>query len=264
MPRRSSSQLSSADSHGFLREVRLERDRIDDFSRYPFSIPAVRALETLALDPAVTFLVGENGSGKSTLIEAISIRAGFNAEGGSKNFHFSERATESELHAYLALVRGTRRERTGFFMRAETMFNLASEIERSNLAAYGWDDLHVKSHGEAFLWLVANRFHRQGLFLLDEPESALSPQRQLSFLRLVHDRVADGGQFIIATHSPLIMAYPGATIYVLDREGIRRVPYEETEHYIVTKTFLEDPALTFRFLFGSGGADGEDDSESEE
>lgn len=235
--------------YGFLREMVLKREGVEDFARYPFSIPAVRTLSTVKLDPCVTFFIGENGSGKSTLIEALAIQAGFNAEGGSKNFNYALRPTESTLWQHLRLVRSTRRERSGFFLRAETFFNVSTEIERLGLSGYGWDNLHRKSHGEAFLWLIGERFHKQGLYILDEPEAALSPQKQLVLLRHIHDLAAGGAQFIIATHSPILMAYPGARIYSLDTSGVHPIAYEETEHYTVTRTFLEDPALTFRYLF---------------
>lgn len=223
---------------GFLREIQLLRDGVRDFDAYPFSIPAVRHLDTLAFDPRVTLFVGENGSGKSTLMEAIAIRAGLNPEGGSRSFHFAVRPSESPLHEHLRLVRGVRRERSAFFLRAETMFNVAKEVEDQHLAEYGWEDMYARSHGEALLWIVQNRFHPGGLFLLDEPESALSPQRQLGLLRLLHDLVRGGSQIVMATHSPILMAYPSATIYACEPEGIVEVAYEDTPHYLVTRAFL--------------------------
>lgn len=230
-----------SERQGFLRGVRLRRDQVADFTVYPFDIPAVRDLHTLDLDPRVTFLVGENGCGKSTLVEALAIVAGFNAEGGSRNFSFAVRPSESPLHRFLQPIRGSRREKTGFFLRAETMFNVATEVERSALAKYGWDDLHAKSHGEGFFWVMTERFGANGLYLLDEPESALSPQRQLAMLRHMHDLVGRGSQFIIATHSPILMAYPAARILLLDETGMRQVGYKETWHYQLTKAFLDHP-----------------------
>ncbi len=194
-------------------------------------------------------LIGENGSGKSTLIEAIAIAAGLNPEGGSKNFDYSLRPSESSLHNALRLVRNPTRERSAFFLRAETMFNVSTEIETRGLFAYGWEDLHSRSHGEAFLWVVQNRFHEKGLYVLDEPESALSPQRQLSLLRLIHDLASAGAQFVLATHSPILMAYPDATLYHLTDQGIGAVDYRETEHYVITKSFLESPDRFLRELF---------------
>lgn len=235
------------DRHGFIREIELLRDRAEDLSAYPYSIPAIGALTSLELDAGVTVFVGENGSGKSTLIEAVAIAAGLNPEGGTKNLRFRQRPSESSLHEALRLVRGVRRERTAFFLRAETMFNVATEV--AGLADYGWQDLHDRSHGEAFLWVVQNRFHAEGLYIMDEPESALSPQRQLSLLRLLHDLVEAGSQVIMATHSPILMAYPGATLYNLDEEGIRPIAYEDTEHFTVTRAFLEHPRRMLGVLF---------------
>ncbi|HWB80532.1 MAG TPA: AAA family ATPase, partial [Nannocystaceae bacterium] len=199
------------------------------------------------LDPAVTFFVGENGSGKSTLIEAIAIRAGFNAEGGTKNFRAKHRPSESSLQDYVRLARGMRREKTGFFLRAETMFNVSTEAEEYR--DYGWAELHGMSHGEAFLWVATNRFREGGLLILDEPESALSPQRQLALLVRMRQLVEGGSQLIVSTHSPILLAYPDATIYLLDRTGIACTRYEDTEHYAVTRTFLQDPTGRIQQLF---------------
>ena len=247
----------------FLLSVSLLRERVSSFDRYPYSIPGVRALRTLKLDPKVTFLVGDNGSGKSTLIEAIAVAAGFNAEGGTKNFRFSTRRSESELHTALRLARGASRERDGFFLRAESLFNLATNIEDLDkepasgppvIASYGGVSLHEQSHGESFLAVALNRFSGYGLYILDEPEAALSPSRQLAFLRIIDELVGrKGSQFIIATHSPILMAYPHATIYLLTGEGLTRVPYEKTEHYQVTRGFLENRADYLRRLFAEDG-----------
>jgi predicted ATPase len=238
-----------------LRHLELLREKVPDWTAYPFSIPAVRGLERLEFHPAVTFLVGENGSGKSTLIEAIAIKAGFNPEGGNKNFKVSNRPSESALHQYLRLARGARREKGGFFLRAETMFNVFTEAEEHG---YDWDAMHQKSHGEAFLWVALKRFPKSGLFVLDEPESALSPQRQLAFLARMHQLVRTGSQFVISTHSPILMAYPEARIFLLDGDGIHAVRYEDTQHYAVTKAFLADPGRMIREIFRE--VDGEDDS----
>lgn len=224
----------------FLRSVTLLRENVPDLRKYPFSIPAVRGLETLELHPQVTFFVGENGSGKSTLVEGIAVAAGFNAEGGSRNFNFATRRSESELHKYLRLSRGTRRPKTGYFLRAESFFNVATEIENNldALASHGGIRHHEVSHGEAFLALVQNRFWANGLYLLDEPEAALSPQRQLALLRSIHELVRSSCQFVISTHSPLLLAYPNARIYHLSEQGLTEVAYEQTEHYALTRDFL--------------------------
>jgi len=232
---------------GFIREVRLDRAKVTDPARHPYDIPAVAALDVLPLAPGLTVLVGENGAGKSTLIEAIAIAARFNAEGGSRNFRFAQRPSESELHRSLVLVRGPRRERTGFFLRAESLFNLATAAEGLGPDS-GWEVLHEKSHGEAFLWLLQNRFGPGGLYILDEPESALSPQRQLAALQIIHTLIGQGSQFIMATHSPILMAYPGAVLYHLGPDGIARITYEDTEHYQITRTFLQNPERYFKHL----------------
>lgn len=234
-------------ARGFLLYLELLRDKISDWNAYPYSIPAVAQLDRLEFNPYVTFLVGENGSGKSTLIEAIAIRAGFNPEGGTKNFATRNRPSESPLYENVRLARGAKREHGGFFLRAETMFNVSTEAEAYR--AYGWDDLHAKSHGEAFLWVINNRFRDGGLFILDEPEAALSPTRQLALLARMHQLVNAGSQLIISTHSPILLAYPGATIFLLDRDGIASVRYQDTEHYAVTKAFLQDPNTMLQRLF---------------
>jgi predicted ATPase len=247
--------VSSPDAR-FIRSVSLSPERIPDPSAYPFSIPAVRALAAgaLELDPGVTFLVGENGSGKSTLIEAIAVAAGFNPEGGTTGMRFSTQDSHSSLHEALRLVRGGRRPRSGFFLRAESFFNVASLVDRLAeeeprfLEIYGGVSLHERSHGESFLALVNNRFGRDGLYLLDEPEAALSVTGNLALLRRMGELVADGSQFIVATHSPILMGLPAATIYQLGEVGFERLPYEETEHYQLTRSFLESPERFLRHL----------------
>lgn len=231
----------------FLRHIELRRDKPLDFGAYPLCIPAIARLERLNFHPSVTFFVGENGSGKSTLVEAIAIRAGFNPEGGTKNFRTALRPSESALQNHVRLARGARRESSGFFLRAETMFNVSTEAEQ--YASYGWADLHEMSHGEAFLWVAVNKFRASGLFILDEPEAALSPQRQLALLVRLHQLVRGGSQFIISTHSPILLAYPNATIFLLDGDGIHPTRYEDTEHYAVTRAFLQDPEARLRQLF---------------
>jgi predicted ATPase len=241
--------MRALDATHYLLAVSLLRERIPSFDEYPYSLAAVRHLNTLTFHPKVTFIVGENGSGKSTLLEALAVAWGFNPEGGSKHFNFANRPSHSELHGRLRLQRGTRRPRDGYFLRAESYFNVATEIERLDAApgpgerlipAYGGASLHEQSHGESFMALVLNRFFGNGLYILDEPEAALSPTRQLALLVRIHDLVADGSQFLIATHSPLLMAYPHAKIIVLEQDGIHEVAYEDTEHYQVTRRFLLD------------------------
>jgi len=230
--------------------VKLRRDKIASFDQYPFSLPAVRHLESLQLHPAVTFFVGENGSGKSTLLEAIAVAWGFNPEGGTKNFRFQTRGSHSVLHEYLRLVKGVQRARDGFFLRAESLFNLASEIEHLDdepapsppiIDSYGGRSLHEQSHGESFFAVMMNRFGGRGFYVLDEPEAALSPSRQLAMICRMHQLVRAPSQFVIATHSPILMAYPNAWIYQIGPEGVQRVSLEDTEHYVVAKRILNDP-----------------------
>jgi predicted ATPase len=223
----------------FIRSVAVRRNEILDPDTNPFSIPSLRALHELELDPHVTLLAGENGSGKSTLIEAIAIEAGFNAEGGSRHMTVSTRASHSELHEYVRLVHGTRSPRTGYFLRSESFFNVATSIEDNweALEAHGGVSLHEQSHGESFISLVMNRFGPDGLYFLDEPEAALSIQGNLALMRRMHDLVANGSQFIVSTHSPILLGYPNARIYVLSDSGITETAYEDTEQYALTRSF---------------------------
>jgi predicted ATPase len=241
---------SSIDSRGFIISASLLRDKIASFDTYPFNLPAVRPLETLRIHRSVTFIVGENGSGKSTLLEGIAVALGFNAEGGSRNFNFATRTSHSELGRYLRIARSHRRPRTNYFLRAESFYNVATEIERLDMnEAYGGASLHEQSHGESFLALVMNRFGPEGLYLLDEPEAALSPARQLTLLARIHQLVQQGSQFIIATHSPILMAYPDSQILSLGESGLSPVRYEDTEHYLLTRQFLNNPQGIMRQLF---------------
>jgi predicted ATPase len=246
----------------YLLHLEVLRDRIADAERYPFNLPAVRALSVLPFHPQVTFLVGENGAGKSTLLEAIAVASGLNAEGGSVNFTFATRASHSPLGECIRLAKALARPRDSYFLRAETFYNVATEIERLDqgpegegglpiIDAYGGTSLHEQSHGESFFALFKNRFRDNGLYLLDEPEAALSPTRQVEFLVLMHDSIRRGCQFVIATHSPIIMAYPDARIHLLDRQGIRDVAYTDTEHYQVTRRFLSNPKRALETLLGA-------------
>ena len=234
---------------GFIRHLRLQRHKVPDFTRYPFAIPAIAAIDELPLDPRITIFVGENGSGKSTLIEGIALAGRFGPEGGTRNIHVATQSSESDLHKYLMLVRGARREKAGFFLRAESLFNVATQVDALDLREYGWESLHAKSHGEGFLWLLENRFRPNGLYILDEPEAALSPQRQLSALAIIHRLIRAGCQFVLATHSPILMAYPDALIYRLDAQGIAPTRFEDTEHYTVMRSFLLQPQSFLKHLF---------------
>ena len=237
---------------------RLEGDFTGE-DEYLSRIPAISGLSLLELRQPVTFLVGENGSGKSTLLEAAALALGFNPEGGSRNFSFSTRNTHSGLYNYLRLHRGPYRPKDGFFLRAESFYNTATEVERladsglsspsDFLQGYGGRSLHHQSHGESFLSLVHSRFRGQGIYLLDEPEAALSPARQLTLLAEIHRLVEDGSQLLIATHSPILMAYPKGEILLLGDGPIHPVDYRETEHYQITKDFLDHPERMLRILF---------------
>ncbi|ASS67372.1 MULTISPECIES: AAA family ATPase [unclassified Paenibacillus] len=241
----------------YLRSAQLLRDSVPSFAEYPFSLPVIREMDKITLHPKVTYIVGENGMGKSTLLEGLAVSWGFNAEGGGLNFTFSTYASHSELHRHLRLARGTRKPRDGFFFRAESYYNLASNIEEldregsgpSIIDSYGGRSLHEQSHGESFFAAFMNRFGGGGLYVMDEPEAALSPTRQLSMLARIHELVGKGSQFIISTHSPILMAYPDAVIYQLSGSGIEEVALEETEHFRVTRQFLNNRSPMLEELF---------------
>lgn len=231
----------------FIRSIKLAPTLgTMDPGAFPWSLPVVAALGSgLPLDADITFLVGENGSGKSTLIEAVAVAAGLNPEGGSRNFAHSTRASHSDLWESLRLVRGQRRPRTDFFLRAESLFTAATYLDElaeedgGALVPYGGKSLHEQSHGESFLALLLNRFGSDGLYFLDEPEAALSAQNCLTCLRRMYELVEEGSQFVIATHSPILLAFPGATIYECGEDGIERVDYEDAAPVRLTRSFLE-------------------------
>ncbi|MNO59108.1 DNA replication and repair protein RecF [compost metagenome] len=233
----------------YLRSMTLMREQVPSFNQYPFHLPAVAGFERLDFHPKVTYIVGENGMGKSTLLEAFATALGFNPEGGSLNMTFTTAATHSELHQYLRPIRGVYKPRDGFFFRAESYYNLATEIDRLDgepsfgppiINSYGGRSLHMMSHGESFFAAFMNRFSGKGLYIMDEPEAALSPFRQMAMLSRIHDLVHKQSQFIISTHSPILMAYPDSAIYQLTPEGIQEVTLEETDHYVIMKEFVNN------------------------
>ncbi len=233
----------------YLREIRLSEDVERNVEEYPFNIPAVRTLSRLPFHPDVTFLVGENGTGKSTLIEAIALAMGFGPEGGTRNVRVATAQTTSDLHRSIKVVKSYKQPRDFYFLRAESFYNVATYMEETGyLRGYGDKSLHERSHGEAFLATLTIKLRGNGLYLFDEPEAALSPARQMTALAAIHQLVTRDSQFIIATHSPILMAYPRATIYLLGDHGIREVAYEDTEHYSVTLDFLRNHKRMVEYL----------------
>lgn len=209
--------------------------------QFPFSLPLVQKTKKLELHPDVTFLVGENGSGKSTLLEAIAVAWGFNAEGGNKNVNFVTKASHSPLHEFLKLQKSLLAPANGYFLRAESFYNLATYMDSdSGPNGFGLQNLHHVSHGELFLASLLTKFKPNGFFICDEPEAALSAQRQMAAVARIHQLVQQGSQFIIATHSPILLAYPDATIYECTPKGLIHIKYEETEAYRLTRGFLND------------------------
>ena len=234
----------------FLRQVVSIPDKFDT-TMFPFSIPAFANGIDLNFDSKITFFVGENGSGKSTLLEALAECCGFNPEGGNRDHHRAVFEDRSPLAQALQLS-WRPKVVEGFFLRAESFYNFATYLEGvSDFRAYGGRSLLAQSHGESFLSLFGHRFE-QGLYILDEPEAALSPQRQLSFLRILYELTTPGhAQFLIATHSPIILSFPGATLFTLDDGVIRPIQYRETRQFLITRDFLNSPESFFKHLFAS-------------
>lgn len=228
-------------------------------SSYLAKLPAVKHLikeGSLSFNNNVTFFVGENGTGKSTLIEAIAVAFGFNPEGGSKNFNFSTRNSHSDLWEHLTISK-TQFPKDKYFLRAESFYNVATNIDEMDeqpagsphiIEGYGGVSLHKQSHGESFMSLVQNRFFGNGIYILDEPEAALSPSRLLTLIAEINTLVKDNSQFIIATHSPILLAFPHAEIFEFSDKGIKSIRYEDCEHYKITRSFLENPERTLRYL----------------
>lgn len=242
----------------YIRQVKI-RNEIPE-NNYIKDLPVVKNLIDmggLKFNKPVTFLVGENGIGKSTLIEAMAVAFGFNPEGGTKNFNFNTHNTHSDLYKYTTLVKGLNRAKDGFFLRAESFYNVSSNIDKLDsdpsggarvIDNYGGRSLHEQSHGESFITLVKNRFGGNGLYILDEPEAALSPSGIMRLMVLVSDLVKNNSQFIISTHSPILISFPNADVYEITKEKISSVPYNKTEHFTITKQFLESPERMLKYL----------------
>ena len=234
----------------YLLGASFRPDVVIDFDVYPFNIPAVRKIQDIKFHPNVTFFVGENGSGKSTVMEAIAVALGYGPEGGTKNVQFSTAESVSSLSDNIRIARGTDRPTDGYFLRAESFFNVATYMDQVGyFERYGGRSLHSRSHGEAFITLLIEKFRGDGLYLLDEPEAALSPSRQLAALHAIHHLVHDNSQFVIATHSPILLSYPNARIVQFDDSGVSDIDYEETEHFVVTRDFLNNYRGRLQRLF---------------
>jgi len=209
-----------------------------DWDRHPYNVPSVRDLESISFHPDVTFFIGENGAGKSTMLESIALAWGFSMEGGTRSVRLNSAGEAAPLYESLRLSKSFRKPRDEYFFRAESFHNVATYMEELGyLQGYG-GSLHARSHGEAFMAVLLNKFKGNGLYLLDEPEAALSPNRQLAALSAIHQLVRDNSQFIIATHSPILLSYPNAKILLFDGTGITEVAYEDTEHFAITRDFL--------------------------
>ncbi|ETI90529.1 hypothetical protein CBU02nite_25250 [Clostridium butyricum] len=235
----------------YIKEIGLKKEIYKEES-YIKNLNVVKNLNRLCLSSNVTFFVGENGSGKSTLLEAIAVNMGFNAEGGTRNFCFSSMETHSDLYKYITVAKSINRPKDGFFLRAESFYNVATEIENIGdgiIDSYGGTSLHNMSHGESFITLMTNRFGGNGIYILDEPEAALSPIKQMAMLTIINELVKKKSQFIIATHSPILMAYPDADIFVIDNDEIVKTPYKKTDNYMITRKFLENPEKMIEYLF---------------
>lgn len=232
----------------YIKSIKLKSESIPSYHVFPFNLPVIRNFEEIDFHPNVTYIIGENGMGKSTLLEGIAVELGFNPEGGTRNFNFSNYDSHSNLDQYLRVVKGVHRPKDSFFFRAESFYNLATNIEELDregggpkiVDSYGGKSLHKQSHGESFFAAFLHRFQGTGLYILDEPEAALSPLRQMSMLSRIHELVNQESQFIISTHSPIIMAYPDAKIIQLTEEGIEETTLEETNHYAIMKQFFDD------------------------
>ena len=244
----------------YVNKVSIAREiPVGNYLRNLPVIEHLKEMDGIRFSKNVTFLVGENGVGKSTLIEGIAVAMGFNPEGGTINFNFSTRESHSDLHKYLTISRGYKKQKDGFFLRAESFYNVASNIDELDeepcfrppvIESYGGVSLHKKSHGESFMQLVENRFSGNGLYILDEPEAALSPMRLMRLMCYIQELVEKNSQFIISTHSPILLTFPGAEVLEITEEGIRPVNYKDTEHFLITKRFMDAPEKMIESLLG--------------
>ncbi len=239
----------------YLRSVELKRDLVPSFDEYPFSVPVIRNLEKIEFHPDVTFIIGENGTGKSTLIEGIATKIGFDPGGGTKNITSTGVTDDHALRNYLALTQSHKRPGDFFFLRAESFHHVATFYDENigTLKAFGHRPIHARSHGEQFFDLLTAKISGNGLYLFDEPEAALSPSRQLAALKALDDLVKEHSQFIIATHSPILMAYPRAKILQINDGQLEEISYEETEHYHVTRDFLNRHERMLQMILGELG-----------
>ena len=228
----------------FIQEVKLDRERVPDFQEYPFHIPVIRGLTSLQFHKPVTYFVGENGSGKSTILEALAVGMGLSAEGGTRNMQYETFNTTSALHDYLKIIKSGVLPKWKFFLRAESFYTMANEYE-----SYEWDSMHCGSHGEAFM-RIFEELSPGGLYFMDEPESALSPKNQMRLLVMLHEHSRRGSQFIIATHSPILLSYAEAEIKNVD-DNLRPIKYQDTEIYQLYRRFLDCPEKMQKYLFDS-------------
>lgn len=242
-------KLKSGMVYLYIKSLELLKPEHVDEQTYPFNISSINNLSTLAFNNNVTFFVGENGSGKSSLLEAIAYQCGFNTAGGGRNNSYDLHKGDSALGEYIRLS-WMPKTTNGFFLRAESFYQFASHIDdiEGGILSYGGKSLHHQSHGESFFSLFIHRFKQSGVYLLDEPEAALSPARQLALIRLIHD-MSPHSQFIIATHSPLLLGYPKADIINFDSPLLERIKYEHTSHYLLTKRFIEQRDELLKDLF---------------
>lgn len=249
--------------HKYIRSIKIEWEKTDPDVYYR-EIEALTSIKALDFQHNITFFVGENGSGKSTLLEAIAVAYGFNPEGGSVHYNFSSKDTHTDLWKYLRIVKGIRKAKDGFFLRAESFYNVATKMEElarttaggsmmdpGFLSGYGGKSLHHQSHGESFLSIVQNRFRGDGVYILDEPEAALSPQRQLTLLLYIARLAKEGSQFIIATHSPILLGMPAAGIYSFDDNSVSPISYEDAECYQVMEMFINHREVILERLLNS-------------